>query len=94
MIRQPQRFAALLIGLLVLAMPAGAISVHSHPEGTSKTCTACQVLHLPGLLATAPGQAQSIPCIEPVFPAEAVPTAAAFTSSLNSRGPPASSPAS
>ena len=92
--RRPPALAVLLIGLLLLAIPAGEIGSHSHPEGTGKSCTLCHSLHLPGSFATVPGLSRPIIRAEPVLLSETPWIAEALSSSLGSRGPPPPSPAS
>jgi hypothetical protein len=54
-IRWFKGLAALLIGALVIALPAVSAAAHTHPEGTDQSCALCHSVHLPGLLSIAPG---------------------------------------
>ena len=94
MAKQRRRLGVLLIGLLLLALPAGSIDVHSHPDGTSKTCTLCQAPHLPGSLATVSGVSRPIARNDRPLPRPAILVADTIASTLGSRGPPALSPSS
>jgi hypothetical protein len=91
---RPPGLAALLIGLVLFAMPVGEVSPHSHPEGTGKTCTLCHSLHLPGSFAAVPGLSRPIVRPEPVLLRETPWIFPALASSLSSRGPPPAPPAS
>lgn len=78
---------ALLIGALLLAIPAGSASTHSHPAGVDKGCALCHSLHLPGSLSMVPGLSCPV-CAEPVQYTATVWETERLSSSDSSRGPP------
>lgn len=86
--RRPERFIALLSVFLLFALAAGALNLHSHPEGRGKTCTLCQAPHVHGSLSSVaylPGPRASS---EPMLARETAVVPDAFIPSASSRAPP------
>jgi len=89
MIKRPERFITLLSVFLLLALAAGALNFHAHPEGRGKNCTLCQAPHVRGSLATQAALSRPLACSErPVF-GDASAVTDIFATSVRSRGPPA-----
>lgn len=90
--RRPERFIALVSVFLLLALCAGTLNFHSHPEGRGKTCTLCQAPHVCGSLATVAGLSGPLASRETTVPHESRTATDNFISSASSRGPPVASP--
>lgn len=79
--------SALLLGALILAIPASSATFHEHPAGVDKGCALCHSLHLPGSLSLVPGvsspvRAEAVRYTAVLWETERLP------SSDSNRGPP------
>lgn len=87
-IRWLQGLAALLLAGMVFALPAAAISSHSHPEGASQSCALCHSVHLPGFMPAVTGMSRPVHA-RPVQSTAAVAYEEVTSSAPSNRGPPA-----
>lgn len=86
--RRPERFVTLLSVFLLFALAAGALNLHTHPDGRGKTCTLCQAPHVHGSLSSVAHLSGPVASAEPALAGESAVVVDAFTSSASSRGPP------
>jgi len=94
MTKQPKLLITLVIAILLLAVPAGAVNVHSHTGGKGKTCTLCQAPHLYGPSAAVSGLSCSLARTDRVLPRAPALVVDIFAAAGRSRAPPETSPVS
>lgn len=89
-----QRFCTLVIALLLLALPAGAINVHEHVDGQGKTCTLCKAPRLADSFSAAPELTSPFFCADRVVPRRPRLAVDVSGMTVRSRAPPPHEPAS
>lgn len=88
-----QRFCTLVIALLLLALPAGAINVHEHVDGQGKTCTLCKAPRLADSFPAVPVLASPFVCADRVVLCRRLPVTDPVATTVRSRAPPLRGPA-
>ena len=94
MTKQPKLLITLVIAILLLALPAGVVNVHTHTDDKGKTCTLCQAPHLYGSFAAVPGLSSPLARPERALPRATGLVVDIFAAAVGSRAPPLAAPVS
>lgn len=89
-----QRFCTLVIAVLLLALPAGAINVHEHVDDQGKDCTLCKAPRVADSFTSTPVLATPFARTDRVVPGRPLPAIDLVATTVRSRAPPVATPAS